>query len=68
MDAKSYAARTCANWSAWVDRACGRGRDNAARCGRFLAALPDTHPSLKDASPDLRARWTARLNAAAKGA
>lgn len=68
MDAKSYAARTRANWRAWVRRACERGPENAARCARHLAGLPDNHPSLKDVPPDLRAEWAARLNAAAKGA
>lgn len=66
--AKSDAATTLANWRAWVERACARGPENAARCARFLAALPDKHPSLKGVAPDLRVQWIDRLWAASKGA
>ncbi|MGQ2989493.1 MAG: hypothetical protein ACT6RD_03470 [Brevundimonas sp.] len=49
---------TVANWRTWVARAIARGPAEAARCARFLDALPSTHPGLKGVPPDLRAEWS----------
>lgn len=57
-----------ADWSAWVRRAIARGPAEAARCGRFLDALPSNHPDLKGIAPDLRTEWSDDLRRAAKGA
>lgn len=55
-----------ASWSAWADRAIARGRDQAARAGRFLDAADARHPDLKGLSPEDRTAISARLHAASK--